>query len=234
MKPVAALAAVALLTGCAEEKAPEPSPAPTPTVAEPRTLIAADLELDSLGARMALPGAARDGFAVVVDGKDIARITSYVACPEEMTRCVPGELPQSTVLTYVHTISPPAAPSEANATPTTAPTAAARPVSGALFRMTRPAPGFNGGVGYSLAEAEAALGSPDAITITLDAGELIWRVTGGEGLTPGAPLTVWWQTTVPPADTPQSAYQLELGGKTVPVTGPFPAADKPVDPAPTR
>jgi len=225
-----ALAALALLAGCAEEKAPEPSPAPTPTVAEPRTLVAGDLELDSLGARMALPGAARNGFAVVVDGQDIARVTSYVACPKEMTRCVPGELPQGTVLTYVHTISPPA--DTAEPTPPASPTAT--PVPGALFRLTRPAAGFNGGVGYSLAEAEAALGSPDAITITLDAGELIWRVTGGAGLTPGAPLTLWWQTTVPPADNPQSAYRLALGGKTVPVSGPFPVADKPVDPVPAR
>lgn len=228
MKLAAAFPALTLLAACSAEKTPEPAPAPSATVAEPRTLVAADLELDSLGARMALPGAARDGFAVVVDGKDIARITSYVACPEEMTRCVPGELPQGTLLTYVHTISPPAEATEAPQTASSAATATAVP--GALFRTTRPAPGFNGGVGYSLAEAEAALGSPDAITITLDAGELIWRVTGGEGLTPGAPLTLWWQTTVPPADDPQSAYQLELGGKTVPVSGPFPAADKAVNP----
>ncbi len=232
MRRAAALFALALLVACAAEKAPEPAPTPTVTVAAPRTLVAADLDPATLGAKIAGPKGTDPEFAITAGGKEIARIASYVACPRGMTACVPAELPAGTVLTYVHTITPASA---VPATPSAEPTDSATPatVPPAVFRMTRPAPGFNGGLGYDRAEAEAALGAPDPITVTLDQGQLIWRVTAGTGWEPGAPVTVWWQTVAPPAG-PQDAFQLELMGRTATAKGPFPAAEKPVDPSTAR
>lgn len=225
---LAVLALAAVLAGCSQA-VPEPQPTPTATVAAPRTLVAADFDPATLGAKIEGPKGTDPEFAVIAGGKEIAIVKSFVACPKDMTTCVPAELPEGTVLTYVHTIVPAAAePAEApSPEPTGTDTAAPVEVPPSLFRMTRPAPGFKGGVGYSRAEAEAALGAPDPITVTVDEGQLIWRVTGGSGWKPGAPVTVWWQTTAPPA--PQEAYQLEVSGSTAKAKAPFPAAEKAVE-----
>ncbi len=94
--------------------------------------------------------------------------------------------------------------------------------------MTRPAPGFNAAVGFSRIEATAALGAEDALTVTLDQSQLIWRVTAGSGWAAGKPITFWWQSTRPP-EKPSASYRLEYGGKTARLAAPFPAADKPVE-----
>ena len=234
------LPALLLVAACSSEPAPEPAPTPTATVAAPRTLVAADLDPATLGAKIVGPKGTDPEFAIMTGGKEIARIVSFVACPKAMTSCDPAGLPEGTVLTYVHTIIPaPAAEPSAAPTPESTTTATATPsptpsqLASSLFRMTRPAPGFKGALGYSRAEAEAALGDADPITVTVDEGQLIWRVTGGTGWKPGAPVTVWWQTTAPPAG-PQDAFQLELLGTPATVKGPFPAAEKPVDPAHSR
>lgn len=217
------------LAACAAEPAPEPTP--TATIAAPRTLVAADFDPAALGAKIVGPKGPTPEFAIMAGGEEIARIKSFVACPKAMTACVPAELPEETVLTFVHTITPAAA--TASLTPKATASSAPVEMPPLVFRMTRPAPGFNGAVGFALAEAEAALGAPNAIAITIDQGQLIWRVTGGTGWKPGAPVTVWWQTTEPPAG-PQDAFELELGGETATARGPFPAADKAVERTPAR
>lgn len=225
---VAGIAAIALVAGCSAERAPEPSASPTVRVAAPRTLVPADFDPAIIGPKIEGPQGTDPEFAVMAGGKEIARVVSYVACPKAMTSCVPGELPEGTVLTYVHTITP-AAEAEATLSPTatSSETAGATPIEvpPSLFRMTSPAPGFKGGVGFAFAEAEAALGAKDPVTATLDSGQLIWRVTDGSGWKPGAPVTVWWQTTAPPAG-PQAVFRLELNGQTATVKAPFPAAEK--------
>lgn len=231
-----ALALPLALAACSSEPSPEPAPRPTPTVAAPRTLIAADLDLATLGAKVEGPQGTDPEFKVMAGGEEIAIVRSFVACPKGTTACVPADLPDGTVLTYVHTIVPTAVEPSGGPSPepTGTDTAVPAEVPPSLFRMTRPAPGFRGGVGYTRSEAEAALGAPDPITVTLDDGQLIWRVTAGSGWKPGAPITLWWQTTAPPAG-PQEAFQLELAGDTAMARGPFPAAeDKAVERAATR
>lgn len=241
MKRLALLVPV-LLSACSAEEEPAPEPAPTRTVAAPRTLVAADLP-EALGAKIEGPQGTDPEYAVIADGEVVATVASYVACPPAETEdedpapsttssaCDPETAPEGTVFTYVHTIAP--VEDEVDAEPPTAagssPTAAApADASPALFRMTQPAPGFGGAVGYDLEQAEAALGARDPITVTLDNGQLIWRVTRGTGWKPGAPVTVWWQTTAPPAG-PQYAFRLEMNGTSHRVRAPFPAADKAVE-----
>lgn len=241
MRFAAALPALALLAACAAENEPEPAPTPTAaaTVAEPRTLIAADLDPATLGGKIAGPKGTDPEFSVMAGGKVVARVAAFVACPKEITACTPETLPADTIYTYALTVTPtpsgPLASPSAPATPDAAGDVAEVPAM--LFQTTRPAYGFNGAVGYALAEAEAALGAPEAIGVTLDEERLIWRVTGGSGWKPGAPITFWWQSTIPPAG-PQPAYRLEMGDAGWTATGPFPeeekAADKPVDPAAAR
>jgi hypothetical protein len=236
------LPAILLAAGCSQEPDPAPAPRATPTVAAPRTLVAADLP-QALGAKIAGPQGPDPEFAVIADGQVVAKIVSHVACPPTRTAdgdplpsaetpaCDPALAPEGTVYTYVHTITPTAAePPEATPAPADAEGEAAAPtdVSPPLFRMTRAAPGFKGAVGYDLKQAEAALGARDPITVTLDNGRLVWRVTRGAGWKPGAPVTVWWQTTAPP-DGPQQAFRLELDGMSHRVRAPFPAADKAVE-----
>ncbi|MBO9510701.1 hypothetical protein [Erythrobacter sp. A6_0] len=217
------LAAPLALAACGEAPAPEPTPSATPTVAAPRTLVAADFDPESLGAKIVGPQGPQPEAAIMADGREIARIKSFVACPRDTAECVPAEMPEGTVYTYVHeiTLADDLTP-QVIETPETE--GAALEVPASLFRMTQAAAGFNRSVGYSRSQAEAALGAGDAIQVSSDSGEIIWRVTAGSGWKPGMPVTFWWQSTTPP-DGPADAYSLEVNGMTASAKGPFPAAE---------
>lgn len=215
------------LAACGEEPASEPAPTATPTVAAPRTLVAADFDPEMLGARIEGPQGPEVESAIMADGREIGRIVSFVACPADAARCVPGEMAEGTVYTYVHqvTLADDLDPADVEASEAEG---AVAETSGALFRMAREATGFNRSVGYSRAQAEAALGAADAITVTSDEGQIIWRVTGGSGWKPGSTITFWWQSTLPP-EGPATAYRLAVRDMTADVTGPFPPREKPVE-----
>ena len=233
--PVATLSLLLLaLTAC--EKEPTPPPAPEPTVSVPRTLVGAELDLAMLGGKISGPQGAETQTLLSVGDREIGRLTSYVACPREITECLPQTLPEGTVYTYVHRVTL----ADADATPpppiipAPAPSAAGAPETGAtLFRTTLPAAGFAHSIGFDRKQAAAALGSPDAITITSDAGQLIWRVTAGKGWKPGTTITFWWQSTVPPK-SPREAYLISVNGQEDTANGPFPPEDKPVERKPAN
>jgi len=208
-----ALPALLALAGCsggAEEATPAPSPSPS-LDSEPRTLVAADLDLDGLGPRVEGPQGTELESAI----PGLGAMTSYVACPADVAaeRCDPGTLPAGTLYTYVHQIIVDIPPSER----------AEDQFSGVtLFRTTLPAPGFANAIGYSREQAAEALGEDGDIKVQSEAGRLIWRVTAGDGWMPGETLTFFWQSTLPPAG-PQVAYRLEGEGLGGEATGPFPA-----------
>ena len=230
MKRFTALAALAALTACGSDPSPAPSPTPTATVAAPRTLVASDFDPSELGARYESPqGSEIESPFVVAGGETIAEMTSFVACPRDATSCNPDEMPAGTVYTYVHriTLSDTVAVEEPTdeETPEAAASSQIPQIGTTLFRTARPAAGFNFSVGYSRDEAEAALGSPDAIGVSLDQKQLIWRVTGGSGWKPGATITFWWQSTLPP-ERPGKAYALTVRGQEAEVGAPFPVEAK--------
>jgi hypothetical protein len=223
---LAALPLLVLVAACSrEEPAPKASPTPTPTVAAPRTLIAADFDETTLGAHVADMAVADE--PVGNPRQPLATITGYVACAQDVTVCDPAQLPAGTIYTYVLTITPSAPPPSPTPHPddTASPTpGVATPVEAPaeLFRTIQPAPEFNGAIGFSKAEALAALGKDDAMTVTLDQKNLIWRVTEGSGWKPGLPITLWWQTTRAPAK-PTASYSLEYGGMRADAVAPFPS-----------
>lgn len=223
------LAAPLALAACGEAPEPEPTPTATPTVAAPRVLVAADFDPEMLGAKIDGPQGPEPEAAIMAEGREIARIKSFVACPAETSAettaetnvCVPADMPEGTVYTYVHEITLADAPDPApNASP--AAEGAAPEVPASLFRMTRAATGFNRSVGYSRSQAEAALGAADAIQVSSESEQIIWRVTEGSGWKPGSRVTVWWQSTEPPAG-PAEAYRLEVNRMSATARGPFPA-----------
>ncbi len=212
------LAAPLALAACGGD-APEETPTPEPTVAQPRALAPADLDLSTLGAKIVGPQGPEVETTLMAGGRAIGTMVSFVACPEEETECVPDEMPEGTIYTYVHRITL-AEADESEAQPDNGPEAVENPPT--LFRTTEKAHGFTRAVGYINAEAREALGDEDAIGITSDDGRLIWRVTRGDGWTPGTALTFWWQSVLPPAG-PAEAYLLEVDGNQSAATGPFPA-----------
>lgn len=226
---LAAASLLVLLAGCSAEREPAPAPMPTATVAAPRTLVAADFDPAMMGG--AIAGTEKTDVMI---GDRLARVSALVACPNDIADCDPATAPEGTVYTYVLTITPELAPPMKPAPPAAGPSATAEtPVApveapAELVRMTRAAPGFNGAVGFARAEAAAALGADEALGITLDQNQLIWRVTEGAGWQAGKPITLWWQSTRPPAK-PAAAYRLEYAGKRADIRAPFPAADKPVE-----
>lgn len=212
---------LALLAACSAEREPAAAPAPTPTLAAPRTLVAADFDPATLGARV-------EGVEVIDQeaGGGLAKISAFVACPRAMTACDPATAPEGTLYTYVLTVTPQAAPEPSPAPAATATDAAVVPAEAPaeLVRMTRPAPGFNAAAGFSRTEATAALGAEDALTLTLDQNQLIWRVTGGSGWEAGKPITLWWQSNRAP-DKPIRAYRLEFGSRSGEFRAPFPTTE---------
>jgi hypothetical protein len=216
------LAALALLLLAACSQSPEapsgePSgvvtPAVTPTPDKPHTLIPADFATLKLGAK--IKGSDGQG-TFVSDGQTIATVASYVACPEGIADCDPKTLPPDTVYTYVHHVTPGKAV-----------------LSATSFRTARPATGFANGIGYANAEAAAALGPSGEIDVEADNGALVWRVVGGDGWKAGETITLYWQSTMPPAAKPADAYMVETDGSVAIGSGPFPATQKAVkEPAP--
>lgn len=232
MRPALAALPLLVLADCSSEPEPAPSPTPSATMAAERTLVASGFDRAMLGARIEGPEGSEVEAEVAAGGKTIGTVTSYVACPARTATCDPATMPEGTIYTYVHRIALALPPSPTPA-PTPLPTAsgttepAAPPVAEigpTFFRMTRPAPGFNLSVGYDMEQAEAALGDPDALTVKLDQNQIVWRVTGGSGWKPGATITVWWQSSEPPAG-PQRAYQLQVSGQPGTARGPFPAEE---------
>ncbi|WP_324827493.1 hypothetical protein [Qipengyuania zhejiangensis] len=221
---VFALPALAMMAACGEP-APQPEPTPTATVAAPRNLVAADLDISALGARIVGPQGPEVETVLSAGNRQVGLMTSFVACPEGTQECVPGAMPEGTVYTYVHrvTLADVDDGAEEQPQPEDGPEVAEAPPT--LFRTTHKAHGFTGALGYTSAEAATALGSPDALTTTLDNGHIIWRVTSGEGWQPGATITFWWQSTMPPAG-PADAYLLEVDGNQSIARGPFPAEEK--------
>lgn len=228
----AAAALPMLLAACSAERAPEAEPAPTPVPVavstEPRTMVAADLVAGELGGRLA--GSEIADAPIGHARHPMARASGYVACPRAIARCDPAALPGGTRYSYVLTVTP----AEAGASPppppgaTPPPLPLVVPVAGALATLA-PVPGFEGAVGYSLAEAAAALGAENAIGVTLEQGRIVWRVREGRRWLPGRPITIWWQSTRPPAGAMSKAYEFAAGSESAALAAPFPAADKPVE-----
>lgn len=225
MKKATCLAIPFALAACGSPE-PEPTPTPTATMAAPRTLVGADLDLTTLGAKIEGPQGPEVETVLSAGTREIGTMVSYVACPEGTTQCVPGEMPDGTIYTYVHqvTLADAEETSELEGQADDGPEVIETPPT--LFRTTRKATGFNQAVGYSTAQAEAELGDPDAISISLDDGSLIWRVARGSGWRPGSTMTFWWQSTVPP-EGPAEAYLLEVEGNQAQAIGPFPPEENP-------
>jgi hypothetical protein len=127
-----------------------------------------------------------------------------------------AEVPAGTVYTYVHRVTP-----------------GTTVASATLFRTARPAAGFANGVGYDNAEATAALSPNGEIDVEADNGALVWRVIGGDHWKAGEPITLFWQSTQPPAPA-REAYLVETDGSVAMGSGPFPAKEKAVDGAAER
>ncbi|ANU07922.1 hypothetical protein [Paraurantiacibacter namhicola] len=222
--PLLALSAALVACGSAE---PEPAPTPTMTAdTGPKTLVAANLSDIPLGPKIEGPqGPEPQSEIMADDGTMLGTITSYVACPAPTTEdgdpipptfnsvCDPKAQPEGTVYTFVHRI----ALSEGLASEMGEPGAPGTYV----FRMLRPAHGFNNVVGFDAAQAQAALGEAGEIKVQVEDDSLVWRVVAGDGWTAGETLTLFWQATLPPAG-PADAYQLRIGDHTAGVTAPFP------------
>lgn len=157
---------------------------------------------------------------------DFADITSYVACPEAMTTCDPATAPEGTIYTYVHIVypgednDPDTGGSEAN-------TSSHIELADGFY-MTSPAHGFTGGVGYSKAEAMAAIGAKADVAVTCQDGKLVWTVSAGDGgdqWEQAEPLTFYWQSLLPPAG-PRPVYEIAANYTTADGPGPYPAASK--------
>ncbi|KLE32832.1 hypothetical protein AAW01_02055 [Aurantiacibacter gangjinensis] len=224
-----ALSALTALAACQSEPEPAPEPEPTATSEGPRTLVAAGFNDQELGPKIEGPQGPEVLADLMFEGRSVGSIVSYVACPilEEAdltegvetedgeladfsTVCEPDMMPEGTIYTYVHRITP------------------GEDMEGQLlsFRTTREASGFANIIGFDRTQAEAALGEDYAIGVQLDNGELVWRIEAGNGWDAGEEITLFWQSTLPP-EGPVEAYEIETAEGRADVTGPFPPEEEP-------
>ncbi|WP_209347541.1 hypothetical protein [Pontixanthobacter sp. CEM42] len=176
-----------------------------------------------LGAKIVGPqGPEVKGTLDTAEGS-FADIRSYVACPDGMDICDPKTAPEGTVYTFVHVIYP----GEDNNPDTGSGTGndSSDIERASAFKMLRPAHGFTGSVGYSKAEALAAVGDKADVIVTCKDGALIWSVKAGGGgnqWEQAEPITFYWQSTLPPAG-PAPAYAIDANYTEAKGSGPYPA-----------
>ena len=216
------------LAGCSDEPdPPEPATdagagaersADAPPSA-PRTLVAADFGELELGARIEGPVGPEVEASITADGRSIGDIVSYVTCPDEYDECDPEDVPDGTVFTYVHIVTP--GVDEPNDPPFNRPVGLDEVEAATVFSTVRQASGFTGAIGYDRAQARKALGEDGVIQTSSDNGTLQWRVVGGNGWQTGEPITFFWQSTLPPAG-PAEAFSLRADEKIAMASGPFP------------
>ena len=224
-RALVALPAMLALAACSSEPEPVETPSPTPTQAGPRTLVAAGLSEQDLGPIIMGPDGAEVESTVTFEGREIATVVSYVACPSYdegdvelearegenvLPMCGPTIQTDDAVYTYVHRVTP------------------GEGADGPLFsfRTSRRATGFANVIGFDRAQAEAALGEGYAIGVSIDNGQLIWRIETGDGWDAGEEITFFWQTTLAP-EGPMEAFLIENGTGQAGATGPFPPAEEP-------
>lgn len=234
---ILALAGPTLLAACGADRTPEAPPEAAAVRAVPRTLIPADLDPKANGPRV--DGTEISEVAVGSAKTPLARYHAFVLCAEKVTACDPERLPAGTVYTYIVTITPlvPAPHGPPSQGVPSADEGASdsleQPLAPAeLVQTIGPVPQFKGVVGFAMEQATAALGSAEALSVTLDQNRLVWRVTRGTWQ-PGKPITLWFRSASPPAQS-APAYRLEYGGRSAAIAAPFPAADKPVEPRSAR
>ncbi|WP_340587780.1 hypothetical protein [Erythrobacter alti] len=210
------------LAACSAEPQPEPTPEASPTVSGLRTLVAAGFREMALGAKIEGPQGPEVSDTLMFEGRTIAEMVSYVACPavalesetdipaQPEPACDPATQPEGALYTYVHRITPGEG--------------ADGPVLS--FRTARPATGFANVIGFDREQAAAALGEDYAIGVSMDNGALVWRIEKGDGWDAGEEITLFWQSTLPP-DGPSDVYEVETNEGRAMATGPFPPEEAP-------
>ena len=217
-----------VLAACSAEPEPDTTELEAATTdgetdALARALDAGDFMDLSLGAKIVGPqGPQVEGTLDTPEGS-FADIRSYVACPAGMDPCDPATAPEGTIYTYVHVVYP--GEDNQGDSGSGAGADASHVDSATSFAMLRPAHGFTGTVGYSKAEALAAIGAKADIVVTCRDGGLVWTVNAGDGgdqWEQAEPLTFYWQSTLPPAG-PAVAYAIDANDTRASGPGPMPA-----------
>ncbi|KLI63818.1 hypothetical protein [Aurantiacibacter marinus] len=220
-KAAFALPALLALAACSAEPQPEAEPTPeaSPTVSGVRALVASGFEELKLGPKIAGPQGSEVAGTIMFEGRLIAEITSFVACPELesntelVTQCDPAAQAEGAVYTYAHRITPGEG--------------AKGPILS--FRTARRANGFANVIGFDRQQAEAALGEGYNIGVSVDNGALVWRIEAGDGWDAGEEITLFWQGELPP-EGPEEVYEVETAEGRAAATGPFPPAEAPESP----
>ncbi len=191
-----------------------------------RSIEAGDFMDLQLGAKIIGPQGPQVEASLDNAEGSFADIRSFVACPSGMEICDPKTAPDGTIYTYVHVVYP----GEDNQpdTGSGAGNDSSHVEKATAFKMLQPAHGFTGKVGYSKAEAIAAIGAKAQVVVTCAGGSIVWTVNAGDGgnqWEQAEPLTFYWQSTLPPAG-PAPAYAIMANAAEASGPGPMPAARK--------
>ncbi|MEO1387564.1 MAG: exosortase, PEP-CTERM interaction domain protein [Cyanobacteria bacterium J06634_6] len=189
--------------------------------AQAATLTVTDFDQLVLGAKIVGPVGPEVETTFLNDAGDgIGDLSSSVSCPAGFAACVPPENPAGTIYTYVHEVTP--GVDLPNDAPFPNPAVVIPVDDAAGFRLNFVPAGFNGVVGYSVSEAEAALGAGNlpAVSETLD-GNLVWRVPDLSEWNQGEKITFFWQTTQNPSG-PGGSYGVFGPDGTGSAAGPLP------------
>ena len=188
-------------------------------IAKAKAIPAGDFTEFTLGGRIG-----EKTVAMTNSAGSFADLRSFVACPKGVDPCNPETAPEETVYTYVMVVYP--GGDNDDGTGIGSKNTASDIERATAFRMTMPAHGFTGKAGYAKPEALAAIGPKADVVVTCDAGKIVWTVSAGDGgdqWEQKEPLTFYWQSVLPPADTAK-AYAFDADSTVATGSGAYPAA----------
>jgi hypothetical protein len=210
------------LAACASEQPEETTdPVEDGTLSEPENIIApTDFASLTLGGTIRGP-VGRDIEASLISG-DVAvgDISSRVQCPDGVDRCVPDQLEDGTIYTYVYEIRP--GFDDPNDEPFAMPDEVVAVQRARSFGLTFPAYGFTGVAGYSVFDSEDVLADGLNASISCEQGRIIWTFPEESGWGSGETITFFWQTTQPPTG-PTGVYRFTADEHEASGIGPMPA-----------
>lgn len=188
----------ALASACAGGNGNETEAEP-PIAESENTIAPTDLGALALGEPVEIADRPEIDSSLIAGDVALGNLLSRVRCPDGVERCLPADLPRTTIYTYVYEVRP--GFDDPNNPGLAMPEQVVPVERGESFALAFPASGFTGVAGYAVEPARDVLAEGFNAVIACEDGRLTWTVPADAEWSTGDTLTFFWQSTQPPSDS---------------------------------